>query len=85
MVMVEPDMEGIEISKKAADFFKNTWTGECFMAVGVADPVIGLPGMKKLRAGIRGASELMVIEEAGHFVQEWGDPIALAALDYFAD
>ena len=27
---------------------------------------------------------LMVVEEGGHFVQEWGGPIAEAALKYFA-
>ena len=85
LVMIEPGMDGVGISKKAADFFKNSWMGECFMAVGLADPVIGLPVMEKLHAEIRGASELMVIEEAGHFVQEWGGPIARAALDYFTD
>ena len=80
-----PGMDGIEISKKAADFLKNSWWGECFMAVGINDPVLGLPVMEKLHAGIRGASELMVIEKGGHFVQEWGKPIAQAALDYFTD
>jgi haloalkane dehalogenase len=85
MVMIEPGMDGIEISKQAADFLKNSWQGECFMAVGASDPVLGLPAMEKLHAGIFGASELMVIEEAGHFVQEWGDPVARAALEYFGD
>ena len=85
LVMIEAGMDGIDISKKAANFFKNNWEGECFMAAGAADPVLGLAIMKKLNAGIRGSSELMVIEEGGHFLQEWGKPVAQAALEYFAD
>jgi len=26
----------------------------------------------------------MIVEDAGHFVQEWGEPIARAALTQFA-
>lgn len=83
MVMIEPDMEGIDISLKAQDFLKNQWSGATFMAVGLQDPVLGLPVMERLKANINGASDLMHIEDAGHFVQEWGDQVAKAALDYF--
>lgn len=83
MVMIEPGMEGIEISKKAQDFFRNGWMGKCFMACGAADPVLGVPVMQALKADIRGSSDLMIIDEAGHFAQEWGAPIAEAALAYF--
>ena len=55
------------------------------MAVGGADPVLGPPAMEKLRAQIRGCPEPMLIEEAGHFVQEWGEPIARAALKAFGE
>jgi pimeloyl-ACP methyl ester carboxylesterase len=55
------------------------------MAVGGADPVLGPPVMEKLRAQIRGCPEPMVIEEAGHFVQEWGAPVAKAALKAFGE
>ena len=85
LVMIEPGMDGTAISQEAAQFLKTKWTGECFMSVGAADPVLGLRIMQKLRAQIRGASELMVIEEGGHFLQEWGKPIAEAALSYFGD
>ena len=85
LVMTEPGMDGTAISQEAAQFLKTNWTGECFMAVGAADPVLGLPTMQKLRSQIPGASELMVIEEGGHFIQEWGKPIAEAALNYFGD
>lgn len=84
LVMTDPAMPGVEISRTARDYFRNEWDGPCFMALGAADPVLGGPVMQKLHADIRGAGPMMVIEEAGHFVQEWGEPIARAALEYFA-
>jgi haloalkane dehalogenase len=83
LVMTEPDMAGADISRQALNFFRNDWKGKCFIACGVADPVLGLPIMSALKADIRGSSELMVIEQGGHFVQEWGTPIAEAALAFF--
>jgi tRNA(adenine34) deaminase len=53
------------------------------MAVGAMDPVLGLPAMQALRESIRGCPQPMVLEQAGHFVQEHGEPIARAAVGYF--
>jgi pimeloyl-ACP methyl ester carboxylesterase len=52
--------------------------------VGAQDPVLGLPVMQELRRTLRNCPEPMVIEQAGHFVQEHGEEIAQAALRYFA-
>ncbi|MEP1209368.1 MAG: haloalkane dehalogenase [Rhizobiaceae bacterium] len=84
MVMVEPGMEGIETSKRAAEFWRNEWQGQSFMAVGAQDPVLGPPVMEKMRKIINGCPEPMVIEDAGHFVQEWGKQIASQAIAAFA-
>lgn len=83
MVMIEPGMEGIDHSLRARDFFQNGWMGQCFMAVGVEDPVLGPPVMSLLKADIRNSSDLMMVEGAGHFAQEWGVEIAEAALAHF--
>jgi pimeloyl-ACP methyl ester carboxylesterase len=83
LVMIEPDMEGVETSKRAAEWWTNSWRGESFMAIGMADPVLGGPVMEGLRTTIRGCPEPMRIEQAGHFVQEWGEPVARAALASF--
>jgi pimeloyl-ACP methyl ester carboxylesterase len=83
LVMVAPDMEGVDISKRAAAWWTSEWNGPSFMAVGAADPVLGPPVMAALRANIKGCPEPMVLPEAGHFVQEWGEPIARAALAHF--
>ncbi|HEY2482464.1 MAG TPA: haloalkane dehalogenase [Caulobacteraceae bacterium] len=84
LVMTEPDMPGVAESRAAAAFWSQNWSGPTFMAVGAADPVLGPPVMAALRATIRGCPEPMVIAEAGHFVQEWGGPIAEATLKAFA-
>ena len=85
LVMVSPDMDGVAHSKRAADWWANEWNGQSFMAIGMADPVLGGPVMDALRETIKGCPEPMRIEEAGHFVQEWGEPVARAALKSFAD
>jgi tRNA(adenine34) deaminase len=74
------DSPGAEISRQARDFWRDQWQGRSFMAVGAQDPVLGPPVMQQLAQLIRGCPPPMVIEPAGHFVQEHGQPIAVAAL-----
>jgi pimeloyl-ACP methyl ester carboxylesterase len=76
-------MAGAAIGRAAAEFWSQRWTGQSFMAIGAADPVLGLPQMEALRKQIRGCPEPMIIAEGGHFVQEWGEPIARAAIAAF--
>jgi len=83
MVPVEPGMEGIEYGVRARKFLSNDWSGESFMAIGMRDGVLGEKVMEELRGLIRGCPEPMKIEEAGHFVQEYGEPIARRALEHF--
>ncbi|MEL6869973.1 MAG: haloalkane dehalogenase [Pseudomonadota bacterium] len=75
--------EGVATSLQAREFWHQHWTGDSFMAIGMQDPVLGPPAMKMLHAMIRNCPEPMEIAEAGHFVQEWGAPIAAAALEQF--
>ncbi|MBA2676699.1 tRNA adenosine(34) deaminase TadA [Ramlibacter sp.] len=84
MVPDGPDADGAAVSRQAREFFSGPWTGRTMMAVGVQDPVLGLPVMQALRASIRGCPEPMRVEQGGHFVQEHGDEIARAAVGYFA-
>jgi pimeloyl-ACP methyl ester carboxylesterase len=85
MVMTEPEMEGADVSKQAVRFWREDWAGRSFMAIGAQDPVLGVPVMQAMRKVIRGCPEPMLIADAGHFVQEWGDEVARAALASFAD
>jgi tRNA(adenine34) deaminase len=83
MVPEFPHSEGAEVSRRARDFWRDRWTGRSLMAIGAQDPVLGPPVMQALRAAIRGCPEPMVLEQAGHFVQEHGEPIAERAVGYF--
>jgi pimeloyl-ACP methyl ester carboxylesterase len=83
LVMIEPGMEGIETMKRARAFWREDWLGKSFMAIGAKDPVLGVPVMSQLQQIIRGCPEPMVLEDAGHFVQEWGADVARAALTSF--
>jgi haloalkane dehalogenase len=84
LVPTSPASPGAEFGRAGRDWFRDQWAGQSFMAIGAADPVITPAAMHALRANIRGCPEPMIIEEAGHFVQEWGEPVARAALASFA-
>ncbi len=82
-----PEFEGSEgaaVSREALGFWRNAdgkgWQGQSFMAIGALDPVLGPPVMHSLREAISGCPEPLVIEQAGHFVQEHGKLVAQAAL-----
>lgn len=85
LVMIEPEMEGIEVSKRAREWFQNDWTGETFLAWGKQDIVFLEKNMLEVKNIIRNCPAPLIIEEAGHFVQEWGDQVAIAALKAFGD
>jgi pimeloyl-ACP methyl ester carboxylesterase len=83
LVMVSPEMEGVDVSRRAVAFLSKEWEGQSFMAIGMADPVLGPPVMENLRKIIRNCPEPMEIKDGGHFLQEWGEPIAKAAVKAF--
>jgi pimeloyl-ACP methyl ester carboxylesterase len=76
---------GAAISRKARDWLQSSWQGESFMAIGAKDPVLGVPVMQLLKTWIRGCPEPLVIENGGHFLQEWGDEVAPAALAHWKE
>jgi pimeloyl-ACP methyl ester carboxylesterase len=78
LVPEKPDDPGAAISRQARDWLSRTWQGESFMVVGAKDPVLGPPVMNQLRSWIRGCPEPVVIENGGHFLQEWGDEVMTA-------
>ncbi|MDJ0629485.1 MAG: haloalkane dehalogenase [Rhodobacter sp.] len=85
MVMTDPGMEGIADSHAAIEFLSTKWGGESFMAIGMQDPVLGPPVMHRLHGVIRNCPAPMEVADAGHFVQEWGAPVARAALKHWGD
>jgi haloalkane dehalogenase len=83
LVMTDPSMPGVTESRAAMKFWSEQWSGQAFMAIGAADPVLGEGVMRKLHAVIRGCAEPLVIADGGHFLQEWGGEVATKAMDYF--
>ena len=83
LVMTDPGMAGIAEAERAAEFWRYEWWGPSFMAVGMADPVLGPEVMARLRATIRGCPPPLEVADGGHFVQEKGEAIARAALAAF--
>ena len=83
MVPEHPTSDGAALSREARLFWSQQWRGQSMMAVGAQDPVLGQPVMQELRGWIRGCPEPLVLQEAGHFVQEHGETVAKAAVGYF--
>ena len=83
MVPDHPKAQGAELSRRAQEWLKTEWAGESFMAIGMQDPVLGPPVMRRLRKYIKGCPEPFEIADAGHFVQEWGEAVARKALNAF--
>ena len=84
LVAERPDDPGADIARKARQWLGDAWKGESFMAIGVKDPVLGLPVMTELRQWIRGCPEPYRVENGGHFLQEWGDEVAAAVLRHWS-
>jgi pimeloyl-ACP methyl ester carboxylesterase len=80
LVPDRPDAPGAAISRRARDWWMNSWKGESFMAIGATDPVLGPPVMHALRKIIRNCPEPYVHATGGHFLQEWGEDIASEVL-----
>jgi tRNA(adenine34) deaminase len=83
MVPEFEDSDGAAISREARQFWRERWQGQALMAVGVQDPVLGLPVMRQLQQMIKGCPEPVVLPDAGHFVQEQGAAIAESAVALF--
>ncbi|MEN1726938.1 MAG: haloalkane dehalogenase [Pseudomonadota bacterium] len=81
--LVGTDTYGFDVSRQAAAFWSTEWRGESFMAVGMQDTMLGPDIMAHMRTVIRGCPPPMEIDQAGHFVQEHGEPIARQAMAAF--
>lgn len=82
-IVANPDKACIDISSQAFSFWKEQWQGDSFMAIGMKDEMLGPPVMHFMKDTINGCPEPMEVPGAGHFVQEFGDAVARAALKHF--
>jgi len=84
LVPERPDDPGAALARQARDWLRASWQGESFMAIGLKDPVLGAPVMQELRGWIRGCPQPHLVPEGGHFLQEWGEAVAAAALAHWS-
>ena len=85
MIMIKEDMPGVQVSKKSRHFFETTDTfrqEDVFVVCGMQDPILG-PHMKSFARVFKHGCLYTEIEEASHFVQEWGDKVAKLAIQVF--
>ncbi|MEO0822472.1 MAG: haloalkane dehalogenase [Pseudomonadota bacterium] len=81
LVMTTPDMEGVDVSRRAATWWGSEWRGDSFMAVGGQDELIPPWLMKRMHEILGIERPAMRLPDAGHFVQEThGAAVARAAL-----
>ena len=87
LVMTDPSMEGVEVSKQSMNLYRTSDLFEAedniFMACGQKDPVLGPPVMQGLAQMWKNGCYYAEIEEGGHFLQEWGDKVARLAIQVF--
>ena len=81
LVPDRPDAPGAALSREARDWFRTQWQGRSFMAIGMKDPVLGPRVMRYVREQIRNCPPPLEVENGGHFLQEWGEGVARAALE----
>lgn len=82
-IVAAPDPQCVKISTRAFQFWKSEWQGESFMAIGMKDKMLGPTVMNFMQSVIKNCPEPLEINNAGHFVQEFGDTVAVAALKHF--
>jgi len=85
LVPIDQSMDGVTESRRAVRWWSDEFDGRSFMAIGMQDPVLGEPVMLQVRDAIRGCPEPLRIPEGGHFLQEWGEEVARAALSLWAN
>ena len=83
LVPEDSDDPGAALSRNARAWLSEEWGGETFMAIGMTDPVITPSDMRALHAMIRGCPEPYEVKQGGHFLQEWGEEVARAALAHW--
>lgn len=72
-----------KLSQQALAWWKTSWSGDSFMAIGMKDPILGPDVMLPMSKVIANCPPPLCLSQAGHFVQEHGEQVAKAALESF--
>ncbi|MEM9433930.1 MAG: haloalkane dehalogenase [Pseudomonadota bacterium] len=82
LVMTTPEMEGVDVSRRAARWWGSDFRGDSFMAIGGQDTLIPPALMQRMHEILGITRPPLLLSDAGHFVQEThGAQVARAALD----
>lgn len=84
LVPDSPEAGGGALSRRAREWWRNAWSGQSAMVIGMTDPVLGPPVMRTLHGIIRNCPPPIEVADAGHFVQEWADRFMPQALRLLA-
>jgi pimeloyl-ACP methyl ester carboxylesterase len=85
LVPIAPDDPGAAESRAARDVLAK-WTRPCLLMSGDKDPVLGVPAGRALERLIPSAGELIVVRNAGHFLQEdCGEELAERILGFLRE
>ena len=82
MVPLRAQDEGADLLRRAEMWWRDDWRGEAFLAIGMRDHALGQNTMPALHKVIRNCPEPMLVD-AGHYVQERGEAVAVRALEHF--
>jgi len=84
LVPITPDQPGAA-ENRAAWKTLESWTKPCLLMFSDKDPVLGIPAGRVFERRIPSAGSLVVIEDAGHFLQEdKGEEIAERIVQFLA-
>ena len=86
MIMLDETMPGVATSRESRLFYgKSDMFGQQDVVVicGAQDTLLGPPVMKALARVFKNGCYYGELEEASHFVQEWGDRVAKLAIQIF--
>lgn len=86
LVPVSEDMDGVAVSRQARDLYRGGERfggNDVFVACGMRDIVLGKDVMEGLARVWAKGCFYMEVAGAGHFVQEWGEGVAKAAVEAF--
>jgi len=64
------DAPGAALSREAGAFWRERWSGDSFMAIGMQDPVLGEAPMRALQKVIRGCPAPLEVAQGGHFLAD---------------
>jgi len=82
LVPLKPDDPGAAESRRARELLSH-WTKPCLLMFSDKDPVLGLPAGRLFEELIPSARPLLVIRDAGHFLQEdKGEELAERILEF---